>query len=142
VLVLHESDIMGVDQQEQQQQEQHKDAVQQSSRPTTPDTTDELPAPVKAGHQPSSQLQQHLPTAALGSSNHDTGTVISSSSSSSSKALSWQQLRGLQLLVASATCHREVAAALVEAGAKGPADFAWGQQLRHYYQEEDGQLQV
>jgi hypothetical protein len=30
----------------------------------------------------------------------------------------------------------------VEAGAKGPACFAWGQQLRHYYQEETRTLQV
>jgi hypothetical protein len=56
--------------------------------------------------------------------------------------LSWQQLQGLQLLAAAGACHREVAAALVSGGAKGPADFLWGQQLRHYYHVDTGQLQV
>lgn len=58
------------------------------------------------------------------------------------KYLTRQQLLGLQLLVAAGTCHREVAAALVAAGVQGASDFEWGQQLRLYWQAEEGQLQV
>jgi hypothetical protein len=142
VLVLHGSNDTAEAQ--QQQQQQVDSSVQRNNRPATPDTTNELPiAGPKAVHSPSRHKpQQTQQASAVPSKRSQTNTANSSSSSSSGVLLTWQQLYGLRLLVASGTCHREVAAALVEGGAKGPADFLWGQQLRHYYQEATGQLQV
>jgi hypothetical protein len=142
VLVLYGSN--DTTEEQLQQQQQVDGIVQLSRRPATPDTTDELPkgGPIISEHSGGRHFP-HQPQQAGAIPSKQTSTdTASCRSSSSSVMLTWQQLQGLQLLAAAGTCHKEVAAALVEGGGKGPADFLWGRHLRHYYEEATGQLQV
>lgn len=165
VLVVHGSEVPEAQQQPQPQQvQQHQACQQQSIRPATPDPTEALLMSKASRHSLLRCSHQENGAAATSPSSTSTHPAVhvahastsscGSSSSSSTDAcksgdcrnprslLTTQQVLGLQLLVAAGTCHREVSAALVSAGAHGPAAFEWGQQLRLYWQPEEGQLQV
>jgi hypothetical protein len=58
------------------------------------------------------------------------------------RQLSQQQVLGLQTLASAAASHRDVAAALVAAAAKGDVSCVWQQQLRHYWDAETQELQA
>jgi hypothetical protein len=131
-----------------------------NDRPPTPDMSDSAPSLKPRGKQVSAGGVQLSGKARAAPGPNQKCTSSSGSAAGVSKIagsaahaasdpsqnvqqrLSQQQVLGLQALASAAACHRDVAAALVAAGADGITSFEWGKQLRHYWQPDTQELQV
>lgn len=111
-----------------------------TARPATPDATDcGQPTPwASCRTNPQGTSKQLISQASPKSS----AAKLTATSIHNSVTLTVQQRVGLQALLAAASCHKDVAAALVAADAQGTSSFDWGKQLRHYWQPDYQELQV
>jgi len=123
-----------------------------AGRPATPDTPAVLPMQQSRPDKPppaAAAAGTARAPCSQGCLQRDTCSHPSISAAGSDPAtssrpgqLSPQQVLGLQALVAAAACHRDVAFALIAAGAEATTSFVWGRQVRHYWQPEKRELKV